>query len=129
MPARAPIIVNDGQSTPAAHTFSPKGGTATLTKFVSPLGVTAAGWETISHEIAEPAGTRSTFKAEIGVYFPVEELVDGVPTVVESSSGKLTMNFPTNSTADERKNALAMIRNWLANADVEESIVQLEPFY
>jgi hypothetical protein len=129
MPARATIAINDGETVPAAHSFTPQGGDAYSTSYQEKVGLTSAGWKGITHVIQPPTGQRTTHKAEVSGFIPTEASVGGVPTVTGSASFKLTLNFPPNLSLQERKNALAYLKNWLANATVTQSIVDLEPFY
>lgn len=129
MPALASIVINDGQGSPAAHTFAPvilQGGKA---RWADRAPATPAGFLTISREIVEPTAQRTTFRLTDGFYLPVLGSVDGSDVVVRYNSTKVELNAHPDSTLQERKDQYAYLQNWLANTDVKNSFLNLEPFY
>lgn len=131
MPARASISINDAATTPLAHVYAVKGGSSTMTQYASTSnGATiAAAWESMTIDVAPPSGGRSTFKAQIGMFNPVEAVVDGTPVVVRSNSNQTTFNFPPDSTLQDRKDAVKKLANLLVDPTVVAAITTLEPFY
>lgn len=129
MPAIAALVINDGAATPVAHTFSPVTTSGSKAEWADRSSTTPAGNRKLNHEVLPPAGQRTTNKISIGVYNPTEALVDGVTIVVHGCSVGLTLNFPPESTVQERTDTLAYISNMLANATVKTSIINIEPFW
>jgi hypothetical protein len=129
MPALGRITINDGAATPVAHNFDPvilQGGKA---KWADRSPTVPAGFLAITREILEPSAQRSAYRINDGFYFPVVETVDGSDVVVRYNSVRLELNAHPNSTLQERKDQFAYLKNWLANSDVRDSFLNLEPFY
>lgn len=129
MPALAALTINDGQTTPVAHTFSPVTTDGSKASWADRSPAVPAGYRTISQEVSEPTGNRSVYRITMGFYTPVLATVDGTDTVVRYNSANLVLNMHPNSTLQERKDLLAYIANFLANASVKTSVEQLEPWY
>lgn len=130
MPAFTPISVNDGQTTPVAHVFdltSNGGGRAVMHNRAAP---TLASQENLTVEVKQPSGKAGAYRATISVGVPVTSTdVNGRVTIAHISSGKVEFNFAQSSARTERKDIVAMIRNALQNALIEEAILDVEPFY
>ena len=129
MPALAAIIINDGASSPVAHTFSPVTTNGTRAEYADRSSTTPAGNLKFQHEVLPPSGQRTANKVTIGAYMPVEALVDGTTLVVRSCSAQVVFNFGPQSTKQERDDCRTLVANWLANATVIDSIENIEPFY
>lgn len=129
MPAIAALSVNDGLATPVAHTFSPQSTTGAKAQWADRSPSIPAGFRTISHELAEPNGTRTVNKITMGFMCPTVAAVDGSDTVVRYSSGQVVLNLHPESTLQERKDLLAYIANTLGLAAVKTSVENVEPFY
>lgn len=129
MPAIAAISINDGQSTPVSHTFSPVTTNGAKAEWADRSPASPAGFLGISHEVRRPATASAAQRVIIGFNIPVMETVNGVATVTRFSSAKLEMNFANLSTEQERKDLLAYVKNFLTNASVATSVTDLEPFY
>lgn len=129
MPAIAALVINDGAATPVAHTFNPVTTDGALAKWADRSPSIPAGFRVLSIEVAEPAGNRTVHKVTIGLYNPTVATVNSVDTVVRFSSAQLVMNFPPDSTVQERDDTLTYYANLLANATVKSAVENLEPFY
>lgn len=129
MPAIAALSVNDGLASPVAHTFSPQSTTGAKAQWADRSPSIPAGFRTISHELAEPNGTRTVNKITMGFMCPTVATVDGSDTVVRYSSGQVVLNLHPESTLQERKDLLAYIANTLGIASVKTSVENVEPFY
>jgi hypothetical protein len=129
MPAIAALTINDGLASPAAHTFSPKTTNGSKAEWADRSPSIPAGYRTISHELAEPNGNRTVNKVTMGFMTPSVAAVDGSDTVVRYSSAQVVLNVHPDSTLQERKDLLAYVSNFLANATVKTSVENLEPFY
>lgn len=129
MPAIAALTINDGLATPVAHTFSPQSTTGSKAIWADRSPTIPAGYRTISHELADPNGSRTVHKLTLGFMIPVVAAVNSVDTVVRYNSGQVVLNVNPQSTLQERKDLLAYVSNMLANATVKTSVENLEPFY
>lgn len=129
MPQIAALSINDGQVAPVAHTFGVVTTTGSKAEWAERSSLIPAGYLGITHEVRRPASATAAQRLVLGFNFPVLETVNGVSTVTRYSSAKLEMNFSNLSTEQERKDALAYVKNTLANAGVIDSIVKIEPFY
>lgn len=129
MPALARITINDAQGTPVAHNFDPVILTGGKSKWADRAPATPSGFLTISREILEPSAQRATYRLQDGFYLPILEEVNGSDTVVRYNSTKVELNAHPDSTLQERKDQYAYLQNWLANTDVKNSFLYLEPFY
>lgn len=129
MPAIAAISINDGATTPVAHSFSVQSTNGAKAEWKERTAGSPAGFLTISHEIVNPSSPTSAYRVRIGYSFPVTETINGVPTVTRMNSAQVTLNFAQSSTEQERKDALAFVTNFLANTNVKNSVHSIEPFY
>lgn len=129
MPAIAALTINDGATTPVAHTFSPANITGNKAEWQDRSPVTPAGYRKFHHEVSQPSPQRTTHKMTFGLYNPTEAVVNGSTVVARSCAAQLTLNFPPDSTLQERKDTLAYMANFLANASVKSSVENIEPFY
>jgi hypothetical protein len=129
MPALKSIIVNDGQATPAAHTFGVVSQQGSRTDWVERSAGTPAGFYTLNHEVRKPSSPSGAHQVRIGIGIPVTATVDGALKVVRTSSAQVVFNLSNESTLQERKDLLAYITNLLSDADVKTTVQNVEPFY
>lgn len=129
MPAIAALSINDGQSTPVAHSFAPVTTDGSLAKWADRSPTIPSGFRTISYEVAPPSGSRITHKLQAGFNNPSVATVNSVDQVVRNSSAQVTLNIHPDATLQERKDLLAYVANFFANATVKASVENLEPFY
>jgi len=129
MPQIAALTINDGLASPVAHTFSPVTTTGAKAKWADRSPTIPAGYRTISHEMAEPNGSRTVNKITMGYMVPTVATVNAVDTVVRYNSAKLEFNLHPESTLQDRKDILAYVANSLGVAAVKTSVENLEPFW
>lgn len=129
MPAIATLTVNDGQAAPVAHTFSPQSTTGARASWADRSPTIPAGYRTISHELADPNGSRTVHRITLGFMCPTVATVDGSDTVVRYNSAQVVLNINPQSTLQERKDLLAYVANTLGLATVKTSVENIEPFY
>lgn len=129
MPALASISVNDAESTPVAHVFSPVTTDGALAKLANRAADTPAGFETLSIEVRSPVSATAAYRVIIKGNFPTEATADGQTVIDHNSSFELAINFSQKSTSQERKNLAAMISNLLANATLVSVVENVEPIY
>lgn len=129
MPALATLTINDGQASPAAHSFVAKGTDGALSRFQELSAGTPAGFFTLSHEYVSPTNATAAHRIKLGLNVPVMATVDGVPTVVRNSSAQVIFNLSQYSSDQERKDLIAYVTNALSNATVKSTVVNLEAFW
>jgi hypothetical protein len=129
MPAIAPLSVNDGKATPVAHVFSPVTTDGVKAKFANRSASTPAGYEKLELELREPKSGAGAYRLIGKVTRPIMQTVNGVDTVVRTSTINFDINFPQSSSAGDRKDDLAIVRNILAHANVVTMAENLEPIY
>lgn len=129
MPAIAALSINDGASTPVAHTFNPVSTTGARASWADRSSGLPSGYLTLTHEVRQPGQVGSAYRIIIGANNPVVADVAGVDQVVRNSSAKVELNFSALSSEQERKDLLAYVTNFLSNASVKTSVQNIEPFY
>jgi len=129
MPAIASLTINDGLASPVAHTFAPVSVTGTKAKWADRSPTIPAGFRTISHELLEPNGSRTTNTIKMGYMVPTVATVNGVDTVVRYNSAQVILNIHPESTLQDRKDLNAYVANSLDNALIKTTVENLEPAY
>jgi hypothetical protein len=129
MPAIAALTVNDGATTPVAHTFNPVTTNGAGASWADRSPSIAAGFRTISHEVAPPNGNRTVHRITMGFKNPTVVTVGTVDQVARYSSAQVILNIHPDSTLQERKDLLAYVANSLGIASVKLSVENIEPFY
>jgi hypothetical protein len=119
MPALTSITINDGESTPVAHTFVPQSKTDTgLARLVESDG-TPIGDNVVTVSLKR---TPTKVKARLSLAMPVtvDETVNGVvsPKVVRTAYANIDFSFDPTSSLQERKNLAVLAGNALASGDV-----------
>lgn len=124
------ITVNDGQSTPVAHTFYPvqnKQGDG-FTFYDQVLGnpvYEVKIWGKLS--LGAPGGKAS--ESQLGVIQPITKMVDGVLTQDHVNTGTCRFSFAPNATAAERNDVYAYMINALNQALLKEQTRDLKAWY
>lgn len=129
MPAIAALTINDGQTTPAAHTFSVVTTDGKKAQWADRSSATIPGNIIITDEVRNPTQNGGAYRRFLGYTLPTEGVVDGVTKVVRVSSAQVVFNFAPDSTNQERLNLQAYVINSLNNASVKAAVPALEPFY
>lgn len=127
MSAIASIVINDGQTTPVAHTFSPVTIDAVgVAKWADRAAGISIGFPTLTYSLKSPSKGSSAYKLTAKVTLPVLEQtspstatgIQPAPTVAYSLIANVELVLPERSLLLDRKNLLAFARNYLANAAV-----------
>lgn len=117
MTARANLVVNDRNSTPVAHTFSPDGDdTNGVAVFSEKTGVPAGNPKfTASLVVSPQTGKR---KATLRLTVPVvqTQTINGIatPVIVRTAYVELNATFDGLSVEQERKDAIGLMYNAMA---------------
>lgn len=145
MPQVAPIVINDGQTTPVAHTFTPTGRPGdgnSRWSYTDDVGGISLGMPEITHVITRPvAGARSSDPSRVtrvkaSVRVPVLETLGNsaagyppAPTLAYYLLANIEMILPERSTEDNRKDLLAFAKNLLAHSVMTDLVVKLRDVY
>lgn len=129
MPAIAALSINDGQASPAAHTFAVNGTSGLLATWLEKAAGSPNGYFRLTHEVREAKSTTGAHRVIVSLNMPTVATVDGVITKVRNSSAQVVFNFAQDSTLAERKDLLAYIYNVLGNATMKPAIYDIEPTF
>lgn len=137
MPAIGNIVINDGESTPVAHTFAPLSVTGPLAIYEDRAGGISVGFPRISLSVLPPSKTSRLTKVRAKLVYPVLEVVNSstysgitpAPTKAYDVTADLTFFMPERSTLQQRKNLNALFKNFLANAAWTAVVENLEAVY
>lgn len=116
MPQFNSVTVQDRETTPVSHVFTPRdisNGVATLVETTGvPIGENRVG-------ISLTKTQQGRYKPVLKFQFPIvaTQTVNGVstPTVVRSTYATVEFSFHETSSLQERKNAVEMVRQFLSN--------------
>lgn len=137
MSAQANVVINDGQATPVAHTFAPKGARTPVTgrdvalwKDQSP--VNAEGYLTLTEQHSLPNGNRIE-KFRYVLELPTLETVGtndaGItpaPTKAYSTTAVLEFWISTRASQQELKDIVAYAKNFAATTYLFDAITKRE---
>lgn len=141
MSAIANITINDGQSTPAAHTFAPAKTQADMALLEDRSAGIYIGYNKLTFLLARPSGpskdaTRN-LKLTIKVETPKLEVVSNstvsgiapAPTISYRPVAELIVTLPERCTLQDRKDLQAYVKNLMANSFVTDAFEKYElPF-
>jgi hypothetical protein len=130
----ASLTLADGQATPVSHTF----GVGTVQGSQDQLETKAtwyernasilSGYFRLTHAIRQPASSKQSARLIATLSVPVVTTVNGVPTVVRTSSLKLECNFAQDSTAQERWDMISYLLSFAGKTEFKTSVQNMEPF-
>lgn len=134
MPAIGTITLNDGQSTPAAHSFIPAGVPNGLAMWNDIAGGIALGYPTVTLSVRRPTKGSRAFKATAKVTVPVLEQtspstatgIQPAPTLAYNLIANIDLVMPERATLAQRKDMAAYTKNFLANSVMTAVIENLE---
>lgn len=129
MPAIAALTINDGQASPAAHTFGVIGVNGNKATWADKSGGIPVGYVKFTHEYREAQSKTSAHSQILGYELPTLGTVNGVTTRVRVSSAQVRFNYAQDSTDQERKDAVAYVINALSLASVKTAAINIEPHY
>lgn len=145
MPNVAPIVINDGQTTPVAHTFTPTGRPGDGNQrwsYTDDVGGISLGMPEITHMISRPAsGSRTSDSSRVtrvkaSVRVPVLETLGNsaagyppAPTLAYYLLANVEFIMPERSTEANRKDLLAFVANLMDHSVMTELAVKLRDVY
>lgn len=139
MAARANIALNDGQTTPVAHTFNPNSGDGnvpgvSVISYEDRSGGIQVGFPRVSISTRKPTRQNRNYKVTAMVVVPVMEnvsnsTVSGIapaPTVAYEVMCTSSFVLPERSSIAARKDLLAYVKNLYAHAVMTSAVQDLE---
>jgi len=139
MAARGPIVINDGQATPVAHTFSPNSGDGnvpgvSVIEYEDRSGGISVGFPVVTVSTRKANKQNKNHKLVITTKVPVLETLSGStlagivasPTKAFDLIHREEFIIPERATLANRKDLLAYAKNLLANAVVTSAVHDLE---
>lgn len=134
MSAQTNLVLNDGQSTPVAKTFSQRGADMNLAVWKDITSGISIGFPAITISNKERPGSNGTYRVEARVILPVLETISGdaggylaVPKVAFTMFGKVELVSPNRATVQNRKDLRAYIANLMGHAVMTETFVDFNP--
>lgn len=122
MAAVGNIVINDGQGTPVAHTFSPTVVETDVVKYHDRSGGIVLGYPELSLGQVVPASGNGSIKQTFRISVPTLETVTGStgegfapkPTLAYKERAFVEVYHDARSSLQERKNLNAYLKNGLA---------------
>lgn len=131
----ANLVVNDGASTPIAHTYSGVSTKPALWREISASSLSLAGQPTISLNVREGAGASGLSKVRLVVDLPAEAVIGSVaadgyraaPKVDYTTRVAVDFFLPNRSTVLQRRDVRARLINSLLNQQIIDAVDFLVP--
>jgi hypothetical protein len=138
MAAIANVVINDGQGTPVAHTFSPAAIKGDIATWFDRSGGIAVGYPMLSVSLRAPlAKGARVYKATVKILSPTLEVtspstgsgIQPAPTKGYDCTFIGDFLLPERSTKPNRADILAYAKNALAHATIKTLVEDLENVY
>lgn len=138
MSAFSPIVINDGQAVPVAHTFSPvKIDQVGVAKFADRIGGIAIGFPSITFSVRNPSKTSRNYRVTAKIVVPTLEVtspstasgLQPAPTKAYDRLATIEFVLPERSTKLERQDLLAYVKNLCANDNIKKAVEDFEEIY
>lgn len=138
MPALANIVINDGATTPVAHTFAPDGIDGTVANYADRSGGLPIGYPKLTVSVRKPLNlSTGVYKVGVRIFTPTLEVtsastgtgIQPAPTVSYTQSCFMEFLLPARGTLQNRKDIIAFAKNALANATINTVVENCEAVY
>ncbi len=137
MAAIATVALQDGQTTPVSHNFDPVNIVAEVAKWSDRSGGIALGMPAISFSVRNPTKSSRAYKVTAKVVTPILEVtspststgIQPAPTKAYDLLANIEFVLPERSTLAQRKDILAYVKSFLANAVVTNAVNNFETVY
>jgi len=130
MSAQTDVVINDGQATPVANTFSARGASMDLAVWKNLATGLDIGLPVITQSTRKSGkGATAVNKTEVRITMPILETISGSdggftpsPKVAYTMMAKLEVMAPVRSTSQNRKDIVAFAKNLLSLADASNPV-------
>lgn len=139
MPGIGNVVINDGATTPVAHTFAPAGISGITASLADRSGGIPVGYYTMDLSLRQPSpqSLEKMFLATIRIKTPILEQtspstatgIQPAPTVGYTPIFEGKFWLPERSTLQDRKNLRAFAKNVMNDAVVTALVETLENVY
>jgi hypothetical protein len=137
MPAFGSVVLNDGATTPVAHTFSPETLQGNQAKMVDRSSGIPVGYPRLTIDLASPKGNANgNYRGMLRIQLPAMEALSVadsgfIPAPTKAYENIATVEFQLSGrgTLQNRKDLIAYLKNALSNANVLSVFQDLEAFY
>lgn len=138
MSAQVDLVLNDGQATPVAHTFSARGADMGFAKWTETTanGGILVGLPTIIWKWTDPTANDKaspSYKLEARIMVPVLETISGsdggytpAPRVAYSMFGKIELVSPARASAQNRKDLRAYVSGLMSHSVLTNAVNNLD---
>lgn len=133
MAAQADIVLNDGQATPVARTFSVRGATFDKALWKNISSGINVGMPEITIGVKETSGPQGKVVVDARIKVPAMEVISGsdggyTPSPKEAYScwGVASFTLPNRSQLADRKDILAFLQNLFANTQLRNAVLNYE---
>lgn len=134
MSVQANLVLNDGQSTPVAKTFSARGADMKSALWTDVSSGLRIGNPLITILNSESTGSNGAYRVVMRVKLPVLEVVSGdaggyqaVPKVAFEMFGKVELTSPNRASLQNRKDLFAFVKNLMGASVGYETFVDFDP--
>lgn len=139
MPAIGNVVINDGATTPLAHTFGPAGIEGIVASYADRSSGIPVGYFTMDVSLRKPSpkSIEKMYKATFRIKTPILEVtspstatgIQPAPTVGYNPMCDVSFWLPERSSLQNRKDLRALVKNLLADAVVTALVENLESVY
>lgn len=131
------IVINDGASTPVAHTFQPSRVAPDLVTYQDRSAGVVAGFNILTIGTRFADKKNGSQKVTVRMALPTLAVtapttttgIQPVPTAAYECFASLEFVLPSPSSVQNRKDLLALVKNLLADVTINNAIVNLDPPY
>lgn len=127
MPAFNNIVLADGQTTPANHTFVPVSLNENLAVWYDRALSVQASQPFMTAKLTAAKGQSGVSRVNVGIAVPLYDDVNG--KLINTVRGSLELLIPGSSTQSQRDNIAAYVKNLAAHATVQSMIKGPEGIY
>lgn len=122
MPSNAAIVINDGATTPASHTFTPSPIGPNAMSWVDKTGAFPAACSKITATFRQPTNGSKVYKETLKIEVPTGSITNGIGTVDNVATVICDFLLPETGTLQSRKDLKAYLKNALANSVISDCV-------
>lgn len=130
MPTAANIVINDGQTTPAATTFGVESASAPLSTFAERSSGVFAKFRRLTLRYLPASFKQRSVKTSYAVSVPIWGVqASGAEGVIRTLRARVEYDIPDGSTDGEKKDLHAFVVNGLSNVVIANHMRGSDPVY
>ena len=131
------IVINDGATTPVAHTFAPSRVAADLVSYQDRSAGIVAGFNILTIGTRFADKKNGAQKVTVRLALPTLAVtapttttgIQTVPVAAYECFASIEFVLPSPSSVQNRKDLLALVKNLMANGAIDNAVVNLDPPY